>query len=87
MTHAGTRLFWFSSFASRFFFAFDFLLIVAVSIPRLHKCVSLWADRSNLLVDVGALVVGKFEQVDLFVHLVTHPTHLLGTAGNAVGRI
>jgi hypothetical protein len=24
ITHAGTRLFWRSSFASRFFFAFDF---------------------------------------------------------------
>jgi hypothetical protein len=33
MTHAGTRLFWFSSFASRFFFAFDFLPIVALATP------------------------------------------------------
>jgi hypothetical protein len=40
MTHVGTRVFWRVSFASRFFFAFDFLLIRREAVrPRLkHSC-------------------------------------------------
>jgi len=39
MTHAGTRVFWLFSFARRFFFDFDFLPIVTVSIPSGLKIV------------------------------------------------
>jgi len=47
MTHAGTRLFWFSSFARRFFFAFDFLPIVAITTQRPHKILFFRASETT----------------------------------------